>query len=427
MSLIVFNKKDLALYFSDYKDKPTEDLRAYLVKYYSYGNIKPEISINEDLISITIDSIAIESEKKEFEKIQDLCDAGKYKEAQPRIEKLLLQNPSFSEYHRVYGQILFDEKHFDAALNKFIDALRWDNKNVNALIMLGNIFAYQQNDTETALKYYNKVVELDPKNFIALNNIAGIYYRTEKIDLALENFQKTLELSPDYSNANYGIALCYYKTGDLLQAFEAANKAYKNTTIKSQVAVNSFDLMGKVALEYHQKTNLSQLYKDFAASLEQLGGKKVEIISDPNDKYPAHIEIAESHQRDKHLLKHKPNTAGLPHKLMHELTHLKLVLEARKINANEVFKSTQDLKLNFIKKQRTLKLKLIDGGMSEEKVNDFLIYIFDGILTQLYNAPIDLFIEQYLFDSYPTLRPLQYLSLVEMLNTSKIQVINATF
>ena len=186
MSKIVFNKKDLALYFSSYKDKPTEDLREYLLKYYSFGNIKPEVSIDQDLITISIDSIAIESEQKEFEKIQDLCDAAKYKEAQPRIEKLLLQNPSFSEYHRVYGQILFDEKQYDAALNKFIDSLRWDNKNVNALIMLGNIFAFQQNDTETALKYYNKVVEIDTNNFIAWNNIAGIYYRTEKIDLALE-------------------------------------------------------------------------------------------------------------------------------------------------------------------------------------------------------------------------------------------------
>ena len=44
--------------------------------------------------------------------------------------------------------------------------------------------------------------------------------------------------------------------------------------------------------------------------------------------------------------------------------------------------------------------------------------MFEGLNTQLYNISIDLYIEDYLFNNYPELRPVQFLSLLEMYKES---------
>jgi hypothetical protein len=58
---------------------------------------------------------------------------------------------------------------------------------------------------------------------------------------------------------------------------------------------------------------------------------------------------------------------------------------------------------------------MLKAGLDERRMDAFLQQIFDGINLQIYNAPIDLFIEQRLYDRYPRLRPIQFLSLMNLL------------
>jgi hypothetical protein len=51
----------------------------------------------------------------------------------------------------------------------------------------------------------------------------------------------------------------------------------------------------------------------------------------------------------------------------------------------------------------------------ENEISNYSNGLFDGVNLQVYNAPIDLFIENFLYNDYPELRPFQFVSLYNLL------------
>ena len=72
---------------------------------------------------------------------------------------------------------------------------------------------------------------------------------------------------------------------------------------------------------------------------------------------------------------------------------------------------------NAIDRRRFFKLmepsreKLLKQGIPAEKVEGFFDMIFHGTNSRIFNAPIDLFIEDHIYNTFPELRPQQFLSL----------------
>ena len=52
----------------------------------------------------------------------------------------------------------------------------------------------------------------------------------------------------------------------------------------------------------------------------------------------------------------------------------------------------------------------------EDSIQGYCLSIFQGMNSQAFNTPIDLFIENFLFHKYPALRPFQFLSLYSLIN-----------
>ncbi len=100
---------------------------------------------------------------------------------------------------------------------------------------------------------------------------------------------------------------------------------------------------------------------------------------------------------------------------MHELVHLDFVIEARKVELNQLFISTQNHKTDFIKALEPTINKFNKMGVSEKSIADYCNKLFDGLNSQIFNTPIDLFIENFLYNEFAELRPFQFLSLYNML------------
>ncbi len=115
-------------------------LRDELAKFYTYGPYKPKVTIENGWVTIDIDVPRIAAEESTYRKVLALSDKRRFPEARKLLDELLSANPTNSEYHRVYGQILSMEGNQDEAVDQLIDALRWDPKNTWALIMMGTIF-----------------------------------------------------------------------------------------------------------------------------------------------------------------------------------------------------------------------------------------------------------------------------------------------
>src|SRR5699024_9316438 len=58
--------------------------------------------------------------------------------------------------------------------------------------------------------------------------------------------------------------------------------------------------------------------------------------------------------------------------------------------------------------------KLQRVNLPEERIRGFIDNLFQGLNSQMYNTPIDLFIEQRIYNRFSDLRPYQFMSLLKL-------------
>jgi len=125
--------------------------------------------------------------------------------------------------------------------------------------------------------------------------------------------------------------------------------------------------------------------------------------------------LAENYNRPKHIVRYKESYPAVDHLIMHELGHLDLVNEARKKKVNQLFVSTEENKKSFIKSLGQSIKYLNKQGYSEKIISNVINDLFDGLNRQIFNTPIDLFIENKLYNDFPELRPIQFISLFNII------------
>ena len=415
-----------------------EELVKAIQHKYATSTYTPSVELKDGLIEVRFEMEKMKDSQHVYKAIVKEAEKGDFKKAKELITEEIEKGCSNSDIYRIYGQILSEEGDQEEGINQLIEALKWNPNNTNALLMMGNIYASFKKDIDTAEIFYRKVIELEPNNYIALNNIAGLIAKEGDLNKTLEYFQKSYQLNPKYPNTLYGMALTYFNQGEYLEAFEKTSSALKliyteknrNKALEDSCA----SLQMESAKYYLQATNEEQLFQTFLKDLEQKSSKEIEVIIDDNIPTAAKIEIAEYRNRPNHVIRYKKSAKGYAHLVFHELTHLELIMEARKENENYLFTSSHNNENAFFRKAEKDKKKMLKGGLPEANFKIFLTKMFEGINLQMYNAPIDLFIEQRLYDRYKQLRPIQFLSLLQLqqqaiagANNSTAKKISPTF
>jgi tetratricopeptide (TPR) repeat protein len=385
-----------------------------LENYYTYGPVKPKVTIDNDLVTIEIDAPAIVAQQADYRKTIALCEKGKYSDAKPILEKLIEKNPTYSEYHRIMGQILSDEGDQDEAIGCLIDALRWNSKNGWALLMMGNIFAKFKNDVPTALKYYDQALVANPNDYITFTNIGVNLMQKGQIRDAKRYFLESLKINDGFPNTHHALAMIADSENDLHVAFDHAIQAIKfskdNQVLHQHAVKQGFEIAEKIT-----KRDVSlDILDGYRNKLAKSGGTEIEIVEDENIPTAARMEFAENYKRQNHVVRYKPGYPGAQHLVMHELVHLDFVIEARLKSLNQVFHSTGKHKALFLKQLEPSLVQIRKRGITEEAISKYLDTLFSALNHQIYNTPIDLFIEDYLYLEYPRLRPVQFLSLYRM-------------
>ncbi len=401
--------------FPDLVGADNETIIKRFQEYYNYHPYKPKVTINNNLVTIDIDTPSIISQEADYRKAVALCEKGKYADAKPILHTLIEKNPSISEYHRVMGQILSDEGDQEEAINCLIDALRWDSKNGWALLMMGNIFAKFKNDVPTAMKYFDQAIIANPKDNVAINNIGYLLMQEDKLDEAKKYLNEALKINKDYPNTHLALGMIAEKENDLQSAFNStiqAIKTNKNKDVLYQKSVKqAFDIAKLVVEENEGK----KIVKEYLHKLEFEGGTEIELTKDPDIKTAAKIEFAENYNREKHIIRYKPSYPAVEHLIIHELIHLQFVNEARKGDLNLLFVTTHAHKVPFLKTIEPSLQKLRALGLQEDSVNGYAASLFAGLNLQAYNTPIDLFIENLIYNEYAKLRPYQFASLYNLI------------
>jgi hypothetical protein len=163
-----------------------------------------------------------------------------------------------------------------------------------------------------------------------------------------------------------------------------------------------------------QSVSTSPSLADYSQKLRIGSGKEVDIIEDQTIPTAAKLEVAENYNRDRHVIRYKKENPALAHLIMHELVHLDYVIQSRRKGANFLFVSTKDHKEIFIKDNEPIIIRLNQEGVPDKSIADFITSLFNGMNSQIGNAPVDLFIEDFLFNTYPDVRPLQFISVLSL-------------
>jgi Tfp pilus assembly protein PilF len=386
-----------------------------LKKYYAYGSLIPEVEVTQDLVKVTLDVQSIFSQENEFKKAVKYCEQGKYAYAKPILQNLIAQNPSHSEYHRVLGQIFSDQGDQDEAINCLIDALRWDSTNGWALLMMGNIFAKFKSDVPTAMKYYDQAQIVNPKDNITINNIGANLMQQGKLEEAKKYFYEALKINDQYANTHFALGMIAEIEADLQSAFYSTIQAIKLNKNKDILYQNSVRQAFEISKKIFEADTGKKILKEYKHKLEFDGDRKIDIVEDEEIPTAAKFEFAENYQRDTHIVKYKPSYPAVEHLIMHELMHLDFVIDARKGQLNQLFVSTQNHKTEFIKGLEPTIKKFHKMGISEKSIADYCSNLFEGMNRQIFNTPIDLFIENFLYNEFSELRPFQFVSLYNLL------------
>lgn len=313
------------------------------------------------------------------------------------------------------GQILSDEGEQEEAINCLIDSLRWDSKNGWALLMMGNIFAKFKDDIPTAMKYYDQALLANPTDNITINNIGANLMQQGKLEEAKKYFWEALKINNKYANTHFALGIIAEMEEDLQSAFYSSIQAIKLNKNKDVLYQNSVKQAFEIAKKIVITDTGKKIYREYRHKLEFEGERRIDIVQDEEIPTAAKFEFAENYDRETHVVKYKPSYPAVEHLIMHELVHLDFVIEARKNDLNQLFVSTQEHKANFIKKLEPTIKKFNQMGISDKSIADYCSSLFEGLNRQIYNAPIDLFIENFLFKEFSELRPYQFLSLYTML------------
>jgi len=105
----------------------------------------------------------------------------------------VLDDPLSPEEHLNLGVTYEQNKEFDSALKEYEKASK---KLPVAYLYMGNIY-FTKNEYTAAEVYYKKVIDKDPKNADAYNNLAWLYYtKKENLEEAEALALKAIELDP---------------------------------------------------------------------------------------------------------------------------------------------------------------------------------------------------------------------------------------
>lgn len=399
-----------------------ESLIEKIKEYYSIDGISPDVQLENNFISVSIQNSNVFPNQNKYNLLIKSCENKEFNVAYPLVCELAEEYPSNSEIYRIKGQIESEMGQVDNAINSLIDALRWDSKNTYALIMMGNVFAKEKKDIDTALKYYEQASISDPEDYLSLNNIGANLLNLGKYSQAKAFFEKAEKLNPKYPNTKYGLAYVYFEEKKYNEAFQYVLETFRLINENDNLYKLTLSLSSDIAKKLNEQDLVNELFHRAIKEAENLTGKEIRIEEDDSITTTAKVELAESYNRNFHLIKYKKNSPGVLHLILHEIQHIELAEMARLADNNFLFISTNEQRLRFKSDYESFAITLQKKGLPIESINKVINSLFDGLNRQVFNTPIDLFIEDNLFIKYPELRPIQFISFYSILMEGRTSV-----
>lgn len=161
-------------------------------------------------------------------KEQNKIFGKRFGEHKAYIDKISTEVETYEKQSKINSLIseaqLIFEKDPEKAIPIYTEVLALDTDNETALLWRGIAFE-ATNKYKEALADLNHLVEINPQQARAYNNIANVYSQSQLHDKALLYYNKALELNPMYAIVYGNLGLLYEDKEELDKAIENLNKA----------------------------------------------------------------------------------------------------------------------------------------------------------------------------------------------------------
>ena len=195
---------------------------------------------------------------------------------------------------------------------RIIERCELTNPEYDKIYWLKGLYFVGKKRVDLAIEMYMKALELNPKNYLAYNNLANALSKLEKYDEAIKHYKKSNDINPNFTTAIVNLGGLHQKIGQHVEAIELYRQAlvqepedeitYNHLGI-SLVKLENFDKAEnayKKAIELNDKysypyLNLADLYV-----IQKEKGKAYDMVNKA-------ISISPDNNYAKELLKKIPS------------------------------------------------------------------------------------------------------------------------
>ena len=348
---------------------------------------------------------------------------GNYSKAISAWNRALELQPTLRGARLELAMALVEKGDTDGAKNQLIEVLRLNPQDQWACVVLGNLYIERENDLITGERFLRRALDLSPHDSWALNGLGAISAKRGQMDEAIKLFETAIASNPELPNPHHGLALTYQRMGQLERAEAALDVLFTKTSVQDARSVSVF-ANGRALYAEVEKALAQRQHSDALKAVENLRGEAQRLSGYPvrvaetefKDTTGATIRMAWKHGEDHHLLLYRKSYPPhlLTHLMAHELTHLRLESEARKIGKNRFFSTTTATEQGAMEHMQGDIRRIQRLGYPGDSVQGLMKSLFVGLAGFLYNCPLDMLIEAELREKMPVLRAAQFESLMFM-------------
>lgn len=161
--------------------------------------------------------------------------------------EVLKYSPTNTKARINMGVLLTKSGLYDEAEKRYKEAAKFLPNDAGLHSNLANVYIKKADNYankkmyDLALKEFEKAVELNPKDFVAYNNIGILYKQQGQIKKAMEKYAKALEMNPSYPLTYNNIGNIYLESGQ----YDAAIRFYKKAITLDPDKAAFYDNLGK--------------------------------------------------------------------------------------------------------------------------------------------------------------------------------------
>lgn len=117
------------------------------------------------------------------------------------------------------------------AIKLYLDLLGRSNVYKNKILFLLGTAFYQSKNFNESIKYFKKLLEIEPNNFHAYSNMALSQKELNQIDQAIISFKNSIRINPDFSHSYNNLGNLYLDKNDYKNSLFNFNLAIKKEKV----------------------------------------------------------------------------------------------------------------------------------------------------------------------------------------------------